>query len=107
MTLAADITADLATFYNTTEFSVSVEYTPKVGVKKTISAIVSGDPGDELNGADDYGQVKTVRIRSDATAGVALPVHGDAVKIGSGNYDVQNCRALTDGMEWELAVSKS
>lgn len=106
MTLSADIAADLATFYNVGEFAVSVVYTPIAGFKKTINGIVSANPGDEFRGADAYGQVKTVRIRSDATLGVALPVHGDAVKIGSINYEIQNAQEINDGLEWALSVSK-
>ena len=106
MTLSANIVTDLATFYAVDEFAASVVYSPTGGTEKTVSAIVSSDPDNEYRGSDAYGQVKKVRIRSDAIFGVTLPVHGDTVKIGSTSFEVQNVRELNDGLEWELIVSK-
>ena len=107
MTLAADILTDLATFYATAEFAVSVLYTPVTGTAKTVAGIISADPVDEFRGADSYGQVKTIRVRNHATLGVVLPVHGDALTIAGVGYEVQNAVELNDGLEWGLTVSRS
>jgi hypothetical protein len=107
MTLFAEISADLAIFYNTSDFARSAVYTPISGFKKTVAVIVSSDPANEYRGADAYGQVKRVRVRADASLGVGLPVHGDALKIGSVDYEVQDANEMNDGLEWELIISKA
>lgn len=113
MTFADTVRDDLvAVFYKEGEFAQVVTYEPKNGFAKTISALIWVDTGEhERRGADDYGQIRRVRIMNHSVVGVTLPIQGDVVRIDHSVYAVTDVlpvyrQEVSDGLEWELVVSR-
>ena len=104
MTLAADMTTDLAVFFNTNEFAESVSYTAKGGAAKTITVIPSDEdpaieatipPGDRMIVLAKY-------------ADITAPRRGDTFTINSETWYVvgEPAGGRAEGI-WHIEVSRS
>jgi hypothetical protein len=92
MTLASQMAAAFDATYNTDEFAESVDYTPKGGAKKTITAIVSRvGPSQEPYVRGEATARAVVRCRKSE---VTNPQQGDLFEFDSADWYVD-----PDGVE--------
>lgn len=92
MTLAAQITSDLATVFDTDEFAQAVTYNGT-----SINAIVDYGEDQDTNDADSITKA-TIFVK---VSNVTLPVYRDTVIINSITWEVLNI-AEGDGYIWKL-----
>jgi hypothetical protein len=104
MTLAADLAADLATFFDTDEFAKTITYTPSGGAGVSISAIREEmDPS--IMSEAPPGDSMTLLVKS---ADVTNPQRGDAFTIDSEIwYLIRNLGGGSIVGTWKLEISRS
>jgi hypothetical protein len=104
MTLKADMTTDLATFFNTDEFGESVTYTPSGGAGKTITIDFEDEDRASQTPAPPGDEMVILVKYSDATAAG----RGDAFTIDSVTWYLESI--VGGGPEegiWHIKVTRS
>lgn len=104
MTLKAQITSDLTTFFDTDEFAETTSYTPSGGAAVSISAILEDmDPS-----IMDYDPPADSMILNVKTSDVSDPQRGDIFVIsGETWYLTRNLGGGSHDGVWRLEVSRS
>lgn len=103
MTLAADMVADLSTFYSTDDFAASATLT--VGMAISTIRVIFSAPFRGLNPAS--GEIESTAPEARCkTADVSAAVHGSTLAIGGTTYKVIGKQPVEDGLETILVLSK-
>ena len=104
MTLATQMTTDLAAFFNTSDFAESVTYTAKGGAGTTIKVILAEEDG-TLQGATAPGDNMVVWAKY---SDISNPQRGDTFTINSATwYAVEILGGGRGESVWRIRVSRS
>lgn len=100
MAFSDALTNDLATFYNTDEFAVTVTYD---GTSITAD-VMYGDSGKDRDYNKDFSVTKAVlRVKQ---SDVTNPAYRDTVIIGSNTWYVQR-EIQGDGYDWVIGIERA